>query len=184
GAALGYRRIRELPVVLQYRFSGSQLRSRAVLRALLDTAAIFYRLRVLRTYQRKQRFVRGAFAAERRHEPGVLFVGDAGAGERLDYERLDLGGPLEGSEADLVALLGAGEQPAGNWITAAAPFFADPGVTAVVVPSLAPVEARVAERAAAAILESRLGGAARRARHFVGNVEGGAGPPRRGGLDR
>src|ERR671934_590533 len=53
--ALGYTRVRELPVRLEYRFTGSLLGSTTVLRALWDTAAIFYRLRLLRTYQRKQR---------------------------------------------------------------------------------------------------------------------------------
>src|SRR5205823_2800462 len=56
--ALGHGRIRELPIRLEYRFTGSQLRPRAVARALWDTAAIFYRLRFLRTYQRKRRLLR------------------------------------------------------------------------------------------------------------------------------
>ena len=46
--ALGFRRIRELPVTLDYQFTGSGVRSLAVLHALVDTAAIFYRLRILR----------------------------------------------------------------------------------------------------------------------------------------
>ncbi len=53
--ALGFGRMRELPVRLDYRFTGSGVGSRAVARALWDTAAVFYRLRVLRTYQRKRR---------------------------------------------------------------------------------------------------------------------------------
>jgi len=53
--AFGYRRVRELPVRLDYRFTGSEVRSKAVARALWDTAAVFYRLRILRTYQRRQR---------------------------------------------------------------------------------------------------------------------------------
>src|SRR5690242_9613849 len=47
--SLGYDRIRELPVQLEYRFAGSGVGSVAVLGALWDTAAIFYRLRILRT---------------------------------------------------------------------------------------------------------------------------------------
>jgi hypothetical protein len=43
-------------------------------------------------------------------------------------------------------------------------------VAAVVVPTVAPVRGSVRERAAAAVLESRLGGGSRRARHFPGNV--------------
>ena len=41
--ALGYGRVRELPVRLEYRFTGSGVRSTTVLLALWDTAAIFYR---------------------------------------------------------------------------------------------------------------------------------------------
>ena len=55
--ALGFRRIRELPVTLDYQFTGSGVRSFAVLQALVDTAAIFYRLRILHYYQRKQRLL-------------------------------------------------------------------------------------------------------------------------------
>ena len=47
----------ELPIRLDYRFSGSGVRSLAVLRALIDTLAIFYRLRILQTYQRKSALV-------------------------------------------------------------------------------------------------------------------------------
>ena len=54
----------EMPVRLEYRFTGSALGSIAVFRALWDTAAIFYRLRVLRTYQRKRRLL-GARSAGR-----------------------------------------------------------------------------------------------------------------------
>jgi glycosyltransferase involved in cell wall biosynthesis len=50
--AFGFRRVRELPVRLDYRFTGSQVTSMAVVRALWDTAAVFYRLRILRYYQR------------------------------------------------------------------------------------------------------------------------------------
>src|SRR5439155_2056295 len=42
--ALGHSRVRELPVRLNYRFTGSALGSSSVLRALWDTAAVFYRL--------------------------------------------------------------------------------------------------------------------------------------------
>ena len=46
--SLGFGRIEEQPIDLHYRFTGSGVGSIAVLRALVDTAAIFYRLRVLR----------------------------------------------------------------------------------------------------------------------------------------
>jgi glycosyltransferase involved in cell wall biosynthesis len=51
---LGYRRIDEAPVRLDYKFE-STITPRAVFAILWDTAAIFYRLRVLRYYDRRQR---------------------------------------------------------------------------------------------------------------------------------
>jgi hypothetical protein len=69
-----------------------------------------------------------------------------------------------------VAVLGLRSRPAGNWIAAALPFFADPAVAAVVAPTVAPLGATLRESAAAGILESRLGGGSRRSRHFPGNV--------------
>jgi glycosyltransferase involved in cell wall biosynthesis len=169
-AALGYDRMHELPVTLEYRFSGSELRSRAVVRALLDTLAIFYRLRILRTYQRKQRLFRRVFAVSPAAQPLVSVIGDPSAVEQLDYPRLALASSVDSAEGELIALIRANAQPAGNWLTAAVPFFADPDVAAVVSPTLTPLRATVRERAAAAVLESRLGGASRRSRYFPGNV--------------
>jgi glycosyltransferase involved in cell wall biosynthesis len=166
--ALGHGRIRELPVRLEYRFTGSALRSSSVLRALWDTAAVFYRLRILRTYQRK----RGLFGAvDRAAEwPLVCVVGDRSAVERLEYPRLEAAEDVAAAAAELVAVLSPGTRPAGNWAAAAVPFFHDPGVAAVVAPTVAPLRATTRERAAAAVLESRLGGGSRRSRHFPGNV--------------
>jgi glycosyltransferase involved in cell wall biosynthesis len=48
---LGYRRIMEAPVKIDYQFSSST-NFRAVLWVLVDTAAIFYRLRIRRTYSK------------------------------------------------------------------------------------------------------------------------------------
>src|SRR5207302_4006027 len=76
GAALGHGRVRELPVRLDYRFSGSELRSRAVARALVDTMAIFYRLRILRTYQRKRHLLRRASALPPDAQPLVSVIAD------------------------------------------------------------------------------------------------------------
>jgi hypothetical protein len=67
-------------------------------------------------------------------------------------------------------VLSPGTRPAGNWVAAAVPFFLDPAVAAVVAPIVAPLHATARERAAAAVLESRLGGGSRRSRHFPGNV--------------
>src|SRR5262249_19172182 len=51
-----------------------------------------------------------------------------------------------------------------------APYFADPGVAAVVTPTVSPADTSVRERVAAAVLESRLGGGSRRSRSLPGNV--------------
>ena len=93
--ALGRGRIRELPVRLEYRYSGSSLGSAAVVRALVDTAAVFYRLRILRTYQRKR-------AAAR--QPAAAAARDASAGQPrrrsrtpvdlLDYPSLEVASRL------------------------------------------------------------------------------------------
>jgi glycosyltransferase involved in cell wall biosynthesis len=174
--ALGHGRIRELPVRLEYRFSGSQLTSRAVLRALVDTAAIFYRLRILRTYQRKRHLLRGAPALAPEVQPLITFIGDPDAAAALDYGRIDvvprgdLDEAVRGAQGDVVALLAPRGVPGGNWLSAAIPFLTDQEVAAVVTPSLAPVSASLRERVAAAVLESRLGGGSRRSRYFPGNV--------------
>ena len=52
--AFGYGRVRELPMTLDYRFTGSGVRSPAALHAVVDTLAMFYRLRILGHYQRKR----------------------------------------------------------------------------------------------------------------------------------
>jgi glycosyltransferase involved in cell wall biosynthesis len=166
--ALGHGRIRELPVRLEYRFTGSALRSAAVLRALWDTAAVFYRLRILRTYQRK----RGLVGAARPSPEGPLVsvIGDPPNADWLDYPWLEHAADAENASGDVLAVLGSTARPAGNWVAAAVPFFRDPLVAAVVVPTVAPLRATRRECVAAAVLESRLGGGSRRSRHFPGNV--------------
>jgi glycosyltransferase involved in cell wall biosynthesis len=175
--ALGYRRVRELPVTLDYRFTGSGVRSAAVARALVDTAAIFYRLRILRTYQRKQALL-GPSGVARRPEtlPRVTLVGsDEETAQRLDYPAVDVlpgdpAGAARAASSEVVALLAPGASPAGNWLTAAAPFFVRPEVAAVVVPEMAPHHGPPRRVAAAAILESRLGAGSPRIRYSPGNV--------------
>jgi glycosyltransferase involved in cell wall biosynthesis len=173
--ALGYDRIRELPVRLEFRFQGSALRSSSVVRALWDTAAIFYRLRILRTYQRKRGLV-GLRVKPVEPLPLVSVIGDSGTLEGLDYDRLELveahdrGNAARGASGELLGVLRPGARPASNWIAAAVPFFADPSVAAVVSPTVAPLRASTRERAAAAVLESRLGGGSRRSRYLPGNI--------------
>jgi glycosyltransferase involved in cell wall biosynthesis len=53
---LGYRRVVEAPITLDYKFN-STIRPNAVFRILWDTAAIFYRLRILRYYDRPRQDV-------------------------------------------------------------------------------------------------------------------------------
>ena len=164
--SLGYDRIRELPVRLDYRFSGSGVGSLAVLAALWDTAAIYYRLRILRTYERKRALL-GSGASVPVEPPVVAVVGSPQVAELLDYPRL---APADSDTAELVAVLEPGARPAGNWVTAAVPFFVDDDVAAVVAPTVAPLRAPLNVRVAAAVLESRLGGGSRRSSYFPGNV--------------
>ena len=159
-ASRGHGKVRELPVRLEYRFSGSGVGSLAVLGALFDTAAIFYRLRILRTYERKRRLLPDARQSSL---PRVTLIGDASAASGLDYPRLE-------GDGELVAVLAPGARPAGNWVTAAVPFFADQHVAAVVVPVVAPLRGAIGTRVAAAVLESRLGGGSRRSLYLPGNV--------------
>jgi glycosyltransferase involved in cell wall biosynthesis len=169
GAALGFTRVQELPVRLEYRFSGSALGSRTVLRALWDTGAVFYRLRILRTYQRKRRLL--AARPQRAGDmPLVSVVGDEEAVAALDYPKLEHARSVADARGDVLAVLQPGGRPAGNWVTAAIPYFADGNVAAVVVPTLAPLGGPPAQRIAAAVLESRLGGGSRRSSFFPGNV--------------
>jgi glycosyltransferase involved in cell wall biosynthesis len=171
-SALGFRRIAECPIRLEYRFTGSGVRSRAVARALLDTAAVFYRLRILRTYQRKRQLLRGPRSDE---EPLVSLLGAPQQAATLDYPRLEVLGATDSraaaaAQGELVAVLAPDARPAGNWLSVAVPYFAHEDVAAVVVPEVAPTQSTLRERVAAAVLESHLGGGSRRSRSFPGNV--------------
>ena len=168
-SALGFTRVRELPVRLEYRFSGSALGSRTIVRALWDTAAVFYRLRVLRTYQRKRRLL-AARPPGQPDSPLVSILGADAAVATLDYPKLERARSAAEARGSFLAVLQPGVRPAGNWVTAAMPYFADPDVAAVVVPTLAPLHGPLKQRIAAAVLESRLGGGSRRSSFFPGNV--------------
>jgi glycosyltransferase involved in cell wall biosynthesis len=165
--AFGYKRVKELPVRLEYRFTGSALGSAAVMRALWDTAAIFYRVRVLHTYQRKRQLVGRVAPPEQL--PLVSVVGDDVL-RRLDYPQLESAPTLDAARGDVVARVQQGSRPAGNWVTAAVPYFADGDVAAVVTPNVAVLRGTTSQRVAAAVLESRLGGGSRRTSNFPGNV--------------
>ena len=175
GRALGYVRMKEMPIRLEYRFTGSAVRSIAVVRALVDTLAIFYRLRVLRTYQRKRALI-GAHGRVPESPPLVTLIDGESVAASLDYPRLEgaVGGDREAAaraaRGELLALLAAGALPAGNWVTASVPYFVDPDVAAVVAPTVSPQDTGFRECVAAAVLESRLGGGSRRSRFLPGNV--------------
>lgn len=176
--ALGYGRIRERPIRLEYRFTGSGVRSGAVLLALVDTAAIFYRLRILRYYHRKRDLL-PAYARREDFAPSVALVADDPP--EVSYPLLETipqpaatpesrAAALEASDAELLAFLAHGASPAVNWLAASVPFFANPRVAAVVTPSLAPAQGSVRERAAAALQESWLGGGSNYFRFTPGNL--------------
>jgi glycosyltransferase involved in cell wall biosynthesis len=180
--ALGFTRIEELPIRLEYRFTGSGVRSHAVLRALVDTAAIFYRLRLLRYYERKQTLVgRYGWTRPQPRTPTVSLIGDPLLAERLDYPALEVV-PLhedspaarrhaaERADGELLAFVRPGALPAVNWLSASVAFLARAEIGAVVTPLLAPVVGDVGSRAAAAIRESRLGGGTQYFRFLPGNL--------------
>jgi glycosyltransferase involved in cell wall biosynthesis len=176
--ALGHGRIREQPVKLQYRFTGSGVRSVAVLLALIDTAAIFYRLRILRYYQRKRELL-PAYARGQDYRPRVTLV--APAVPRLEYPSLELveeatetpearAEALRRGDGDAVAFLAHEAVPAANWLDATVPFLANPRIAAVVTPSMTPAQGTIRERAAAALQESWIGGGSHHFRFTPGNL--------------
>ena len=181
--AFGFDRIEELPIRLDYRFTGSGVRSRAVLRALVDTAAIFYRLRILRYYQRR-RAIAGAYGWTRPRAylplvsvlvlPEALFRG----GDYPNVEIVDvpdssvaaLRTAAATAQGEVIAVLESGGRSAANWLASTVPFLSRPELTAVVSPKVAPLEGPVLERAAAAIDESRIGAGFGYFRFTPGNV--------------
>ena len=182
--ALGFTRIRELPVSLDYRFTGSGVRSVAVLRALIDTAAIFYRLRILRYYQRKRGLLGGdRFRRALDFQPRVSIVTDREPYVgHVDYPHVEVmpvpvgAAPETLAEAgrrasgEVVAFLASGARPSGNWLASAVPFLARSEIAAVVVPTVAPHQGSVWQQAAAAVTESRLGGGSLYFRSTPGNL--------------
>ena len=169
--AFGFDRVGEFPVRLDYGYSGSGVHFLAVVKALLDTAAVFYRLRILRTYQRKRALV-GRFGWTR---PKVFMptVSVIGAGElegRIDYPSLEqVASPLQATGV-VLAFVEPGGVPASNWLAATVPFLGRENVKAVVTPTVAPRDGTLRERAAAAVRESRLGGGSQYFRYTPGNI--------------
>ena len=149
--AFGYGRVKEMPISLDYRFTGSGVRSMAVLHALIDTCAVFYRLRILGFYQRRLASLRHfAWNATGDFAPSVTVI-EAGAGT-VDRRRA-----AENADGEILAFLEPGAHPSANWISSTLPFFARAEVAAVVTPQLSPSGGNARERGAAAVAESRLG---------------------------
>jgi hypothetical protein len=178
--AFGFKRIREQPVTLQYRFTGSGVRSPAVLLALVDTAAIFYRLRVLRYYQRKRELL-PVYGRARDHWARVTVATTRRPAPTLDYPELDIVPVAAESTAvrrrvaveadgEVVAFLEDGATPARNWLETTVPFFANPEIAAIVTASMTPARGSARERAAAAVSESILAGGSHYFRFTPGNL--------------
>jgi glycosyltransferase involved in cell wall biosynthesis len=181
--AFGLRRIEELPVRLEYRFSGSGVRSRAVLRAFIDVAAIFYRLRILRYYQRR-RALAGIYGWTRPRDARPLvsvLLAPHTHFRQSDYANIEVIELTDATPAAVragartargatVAILETRGRAPGNWLSATVPFFARDDVSAVVSPKMAPLGGSVFERAAAAVDESRLGAGRGFFRFTPGNV--------------
>ncbi len=180
--ALGFSRIEEQPIRLDYRFTGSGVRSTAVLRALVDTAAIFYRLRILRYYQRK-RALGGTFGWTRPQGflPRVSLVTTQRDPVLPEYPALEVVRATDGSpeslhaaanssDSEVIAFLEADARAAANWISATVPFLRRAEVAAVVTPKMAPQVGSPSARAAAAVSESRLGGGSLYFRFTPGNL--------------
>jgi len=176
--SLGFDRIREQPVRLEYQFTGSGVRSVAVFLALVDTLAIFYRLRILGYYRRKRELL-PAHARTHDFRPRVSVV--APAEPRLEYPDVTLieqeaespaqrAAALARADGDVIAFLERDATPAVNWLSASIPFLADPHIAAVVSPRLAPAQGPLRERAGAALQETFLGGGSHYFRFTPGNL--------------
>ena len=179
--SLGFERIAEQPVRLDYQFTGSGVRSLAVLRALVDTLAIFYRLRILHYYDRKRRLIGPVGAARPRSTAPLVSAvctrataAGLPAGERLEIVELEAHGSMRDAarraHGDVLALVARAGRVAVNFLSATVPLLEHTDVPAVVVPALAPLKGTLLTRAAAAVQESRLGGGGIYFRFTPGNI--------------
>jgi Glycosyl transferase family 2 len=194
----GFRRIDELPVRLVYGFTGTTgLSPLAVAQALVDTAAIFYRLRILRYYRRRSAIVghrRGAAElscmiaiVDPREANGQLAetMSALGRMERApDAVTVDVGAStleggditrrrlrvLEEADTDLIAFLRPGVVPATNWLGSVLPYFGNPHVVAVGGPILPDTSSDLRVVGAAAVYESRFAAGPAARRHLPGNL--------------
>jgi glycosyltransferase involved in cell wall biosynthesis len=177
----GFTRVREMPIRLDYQFSGSGVRAGSIALALLDTVAVFYRLRVIRTYQRKRQLV-GQFGWARPsgYRPEVALVASEDMStDRFDWPNVSRTSVKPGEPwwaiarrvtAELIAFIEPGAAPSGNFISATVPFLARREVAAVVTSKVAPAGGSLGQRVATAVRESRLGGGSLYFRFLPGNI--------------
>jgi glycosyltransferase involved in cell wall biosynthesis len=196
-AGSGFRRIEELPVQLRYGFQGSTgMSPLAIAQALWDTAAIFYRLRILRYYSRRRLVVGDRRAAPplrctvaiigrsstegldatlsalgRMERPPEVVSTELAAprreGDDITARRLQA---LQQSDTDLIAFFQPGTVPATNWLGALLPYFANPHVVAVGGPILPATAGGLRVGATAAVYESRFAAGPVARRHVPGNL--------------
>jgi glycosyltransferase involved in cell wall biosynthesis len=192
----GFRRIAEEPVRLRYRFSGSGVRPLAIAQALIDTAAVFYRVKLLRYYRRRRALI-GDRRLDAQLTCTVIICGDgdndalhatraalahlepapAAVIERLIGSDSSIGDvtvqrllALQETEGDLVVFLRPGAVPAANWLGALLPYFANADVVAVGGPILPATAGGLRVMAAAAVYESRFAAGPVAKRHVPGNL--------------
>lgn len=189
----GFGTIIELPVTLKYRFSGTGMNWGAIANAVLDTLAVFYRLRVLRFYDRKRQLMRrmseydgrptprltvaiasGAIAEESiraNSPPGteILTIDPPGPGA---YGRVKwLADVHQRASNDVVALLEPGMSVNHGWGDAAVALFRDPRVGLVAGPTVPLLDQSPRHDAAAVLSESRFGVGGARVRSHVGALK-------------
>jgi GT2 family glycosyltransferase len=186
----GFHRIEEQPVQLDYRFSGTGMNRFAIAQALWDTAAVFYRVRILHYYRRRRQLLGNARRAEPQLTVTVAVVGDGdlaptlaalsasdrlpdhivtrhAQGGMLAAARLDI---LERARTDAIAFLRPGSRPGSSWLSAALAYLANPEVAAVGGPLLPSAAGSLASAGASALYESRFAAGPIAARHLPGNL--------------
>lgn len=187
----GFSSISEQPVTLQYRFTGTGMNWSAITNALVDTFAVFYRLRLLRFYDRKRRLVRRIESCAQEPAPSMT-VAISGRGNRATQEDLGhlsshvprhtsiicvtrdergvdwLHDILDRSSGEVIALLEPGMRVSEGWAAAARDLLRDPQVGVVAGPTIPRLGDGPFHDAAAILSESRFGVGAARIRSHVG----------------
>lgn len=188
-SSFGYGHIEEAPIRLDYQFTGSGMSIRAISQALWDTAAVFYRVRLLRYYAKRRRLLsdmapraattdRVAVAVLVSDEPAQHAQADRTIealehGERRPDEVVSAssrGAAIEATNSSLIAFLEPGTIPAFNWLSALLPFMADDRTVAVGGPVIPATTGHIADDVTASLYESRFGAGPVSRRHVPGNL--------------